>query len=55
VLGVQAVAPSAAQPATGILPNTGASSLLELLTAAGAALLLVGGLTLAMRRRGLQG
>jgi LPXTG-motif cell wall-anchored protein len=53
VLGTEAVrAPTAVRPSQGTLPNTGASSVLSLLAATGAGLLLVGGLTVAMRRRG---
>lgn len=43
---------SRALPAQSALPNTGVSSLLELLAAAGAGLLLVGAAVLALRRRG---
>ncbi len=56
ILGAQASQPAqapapAAQPATGALPNTGAGDLTGLLAASGVGLLIVGGATLAMRRR----
>ena len=51
VLGVEASRPVSAQPTQGALPNTGASSLLDLLAATGLGLLLVGGATVALRRR----
>ena len=52
VLGTEASRPAAAaQPTQGALPSTGASSRLDLLAATGLGLLLLGGATLALRRR----
>jgi hypothetical protein len=51
VLGAEASRPAAA-PAQGVLPSTGASSLLYLLAGTGLGLLLVGGATLTLRRSG---
>ena len=52
VLGTEASRPAAAaQPTQGALPSTGASSRLYLLAATGLGLLLLGGATLALRRR----
>ncbi|HET6624957.1 MAG TPA: LPXTG cell wall anchor domain-containing protein, partial [Nocardioidaceae bacterium] len=42
---------NAATPPAGVLPNTGASDLTELLGAGGLALVMVGGMTLWLRRR----
>ena len=58
VAGVEQLAQPAAavvQPTSGVLPNTGASTLLNALSAAGIGLLLVGGLTLLMQRRLVRG
>jgi LPXTG-motif cell wall-anchored protein len=58
VAGVEQLAQPAAaavQPASGVLPNTGASTLLNALSAAGIGLLLVGGLTLLMQRKLVRG